>query len=212
MWEHELDEYRKQLAARGLARDTVRHRGNKVRQMLVFFEAAGVSEITEISRERVDAYLSYLVDEYRTAKGTPITVGHLRAHHLCVKDFFAWLEREGRILRSPYGLRELPYRVMPARLPAVLTSEEAVRVLEAVSPRTSQGLRDRAMLELLYSTGMRKGELVALNVADFSFERQEMVIVKSKSRKGRVVPVGEYARHFTEAYLKAVRPWLAQER
>ena len=68
------------------------------------------------------------------------------------------------------------------------------------------------MLELLYSTGMRKGELVALNVADFSFERQELVIVKSKSRKGRVVPVGEYARHFTEAYLKAVRPWLAQER
>jgi integrase/recombinase XerD len=210
MWEHELDEYRKQLAARGLARDTARHRGNKVKQMLVFFEAAGVSEITEITRERVDAYLSFLVDEYRTAKGTLITVGHLRAHHLCVKDFFAWLEREGRILRSPYGTRELPHRALPARLPVVLTSEEAVRVLESMSPKTSQGLRDRAILELLYSTGMRKGELVALNVADFSFERQELVIVTSKSGKGRVVPVGEYARHFTEAYLKAVRPWLTK--
>lgn len=73
-------------------------------------------------------------------------------------------------------------------------------MLESVSPKTSQGLRDRAILKLLYSTGMRKGELVGLNVADFSFERQELVIVKSKSRKGRVVPVGEYARHFTEAY------------
>jgi len=76
---------------------------------------------------------------------------------------------EGRILRSPYGTRELPRRVLPARLPAVLTSEEAARVLESVSPASSQGLRDRAMLEILYSTGMRKGELVALNVADFSF-------------------------------------------
>ncbi len=57
---------------------------------------------------------------------------------------------------------------------------------------------------------MRKGELVVLNVADFSFERQEMVIVTSKSKKGRVVPVGEYARHFTEAYLRAVRPWLVR--
>ena len=66
------------------------------------------------------------------------------------------------------------------------------------------------MLEILYSTGMRKGELVALNVADFSFERQEIVIVTSKSRKGRMVPVGEYARRFTEAYLRAVRPWLAR--
>ena len=51
---------------------------------------------------------------------------------------------------------------------------------------------------------------MALNVADFSFERQEMVIVTGKSRKGKVVPVGEYARHFTEAYLRAVRPGLAR--
>jgi len=169
-----------------------------------------MSELSEITRERVGVYLSYLVDEYRTAKGTPISVSHLRAHHLCMKDFFPWLEREGRILRSPYGLREMPDWRLLARLPVVLSSEEAVRVLEAMSPSTSQGLRDRAMLEMLYSTGMCKGELVALNVADFSFERQELVIVKSKSRKGRVVPVGEYARHFTEAYLKAVRPWLAK--
>jgi len=138
------------------------------------------------------------------------TGSHLRAHHLCVKDFFAWLEREGRILRSPYGSRELPGRVLPARLPVVLTAQEAVRVLESVNPRTAGGLRDRAMLEILYSTGMRKGELVAPNVGEFAFEQQELVIVKSKSRKGRVVPVGEYARHFTEAYLKAVRPWLAR--
>jgi len=210
MWEHELDEYCKQLAARGLARDTVRHRGNMVRHALGFFAAAGVSELTEITRDRIDAYLAYLVNEYKTAKGTPITVGHLRAHHLCARDFFTWLERVEKILRSPYGVRELPHRVLPARLPAVLTAEEALRVLESVSPVSSQGLRDRAMLEILYSTGMRKGELVALNVADFSFERQELVIVTSKSRKGRVVPVGEYARHFTEAYLRAVRSWLAR--
>ena len=162
-----------------------------VRHALGFFAAAGVSELTEITRDRIDTYLAYLVTEYRTAKGTPITVGHLRAHHLCVKDFFSWLERQGRILRSPYGVREVPHRVLPARLPTVLTSEEAVRVLESLSPSSSQGLRDRAMLEILCSTGMRKGELVALNAADFSFERQELVIVKSKSGKGRVVPVGE---------------------
>ena len=140
MWEHELEAYRKQLAARGLARDTVRHRGNMVGHALGFFAAAGMSELSEITRERVDAYLSYLVDEYRTAKGTPISVGHLRAHHLCVKDFFAWLEREGRILRSPYGLREMPNWRLLARLPAVLTSEEAVRVLESVNTSSSRGL------------------------------------------------------------------------
>jgi integrase/recombinase XerD len=66
-------------------------------------------------------------------------------------------------------------------------------------------------LELLYSTGMRKGELVALDLADFSFEKQEVTILKSKSRKGRMVPVGEYARHFTEAYIRTVRSLLVKD-
>jgi integrase/recombinase XerD len=209
MWEHELGEYLDHLTARGLPQDTVRHRRNKVRQMILFLGAAGVGELQEVTREHVDRYLAYLGGEYRTAKGAPISVSHLREHHLCVRDFFAWLEREGRILQSPYGLREMPRRVQ-GRLPEVLTPEEAVRVLESLNPGTSLGLRDRAMLEILYSTGMRKGELVSLNVDDFSFERKEIVIVKSKSKRGRVVPVGEYARHFTEAYLRTVRPWLVR--
>jgi len=208
MWEHELGEYLDHLAARGLPKDTVRHRRNKVRQMISFLAAAGVGELKEVTRQHVDSYLAYLGGEYRTAKGAPISVSHLREHHLCVKSFFAQLERNGRILRSPYGVHELPRRVLPARLPAVLTPEEAVRVLESVNPQTGLGLRDRAMLEILYSTGMRKGELVNLNVADFSFEKHEIAIVKSKTKRGRVVPVGEYARHFTEAYLRTVRPWL----
>jgi integrase/recombinase XerD len=209
MWEPELGQYLGHLAARGLPKDTVRHRRNKVRQMLSFLEASGIAALQEVSREHIDRYLAYLGGEYRTEKGAPISVSHLREHHLCVKDFFSWMERQGRILQSPYGRREMPRRVQ-GRLPEVLSPQEAVRVLESVDPRTGLGLRDRAMLEILYSTGMRKGELVGLNVADFSFERQEIAIVKSKSRKGRVVPVGEYARHFTECYLRTVRPWLVR--
>ncbi len=211
MWEPELSRYREQMTARGFALDTVRHRGNKVAQMLRFLAAAGLVDLKDVTRDHVSAYLGYLAGDYRTAKSTRITTEHLRAHHLCVKDFFAWLEREGGILRSPYGLRELPPRVLPGRLPEVLTPEEAVRILESADPRTLQGLRDRSMLELLYSTGMRKGELVALNLADFSFESQEVAILKSKSKKGRVVPVGEYARHFTEAYIRTVRPLLVKD-
>jgi site-specific recombinase XerD len=66
-------------------------------------------------------------------------------------------------------------------------------------------------LSVLYSTEMRKGELVALNVGDFYFARHELAIIKSTSRRGRVVPVGEYARQFTEAYLRVVRPWIVAD-
>lgn len=208
MWEPELSSYSESLVARSISPNTVRQRRNKVRQMMRYLEGLGVAELSEVSRKHVDTWLSYIGGEYRTARGTPITVSHLIAHHLCAKDFFAWMEREGRIISSPYGVREMPKRPLLARLPAVLTPEEAVKVLEAISPRTARGLRDRAMLELLYSTGMRKGELVALNVDDFSFARHELAILKSKSKRGRVVPVGEYARQFTEAYLRAARPWI----
>ncbi len=210
MWEHELSRYREQMTARGLARQTVRHRGNLAAQMFSYFAAAGLTDLKDVTRDHVDAYLGYLAGDYRTAKGRPISTNHLRSHYLCVKDFFAWLVREGRILRSPYGMRQSP-NGPPARLPAVLTPEEAVRVLESADPRTLLGLRDRSMLELLYSTGMRKGELVALNLGDFSFEKREVVILKSKSRKGRVVPVGEYARHFTEAYIRTVRSLMVKD-
>ncbi len=211
MWEPELSSYCESLVARSLSAQTVRHRRNKVRQMMRYLEGLGVAELSEVLRLHVDSWLSYIGGEYRTTRGTPITVSHLLDHHLCTKDFFAWMEREARILSSPYGIRERPERPLPARLPAVLSPEEAVKVLEAVSPRTARGLRDRAILELLYSTGMRKGELVALNVADFSFARHELAILKSKSKRGRVVPVGEYARQFTEAYLKAARPWIVAD-
>jgi len=212
MWERELGEYRSHLESRGLARETVRHRGNKAKQMLAFFEASGVKALQEVRRDHVDAWLAYLGADYRTAKGKPITVTHLLQHHICTKDFFAWLERDGGILTSPYGVREQPERPEgPTRPPEIFTPEEAVKVLEAADPRTSLGLRDRAVLELLYSTGMRKGELVALDVADFSFKRHELEIRTSKNKRGRVVPVGEFARHFTEAYIKIVRPWIASE-
>ena len=94
--------------------------------------------------------------------------------------------------------------------PVVLTPEETVRVLECFPPRMAVGLRNRAILELLYSTGIRRSEVVNLDVGDFSFEDTELVVSDGKAKRDRVVPVGEYAGHFTEAYLRLVRPWMVK--
>lgn len=82
-----------------------------------------------------------------------------------------------------------------------------IKVLESCPLNTTVGFRDRSIMELLYSTGIRKAELVRLNVGDFSFENRELAIVNGKGKKGRVVPVWEYACHFTEVYRKLIRPW-----
>lgn len=207
-----LSAYLSSLQARGLSEGTIRRRKGTLARFLRHLAEKGISEPSAVTREHVDTYLLFLTQEYRTAQGTPISVHHLRSYHESLKGFFGWLEKKGTILQSPYGLRTLPPLPWPPPLPEVLTPEETFQVLEAVKPNTAMGLRDRSILELLYSTGMRRRELVKLNSCDFSFERAELLIVNPKGKRDRLVPVGEAARQFTEAYRRLVRPWMVCSR
>ncbi len=208
MIDAELSDYLASLRARGLSEDTIRRRKGTLTRFLRHLGEKGISEPSAVTQEHIDTYLLFLTQEYRTAKGTPISVHHLRSYHESLKGFFGRLEKRGTILHSPYGLKNLPSRPWPPSLPEVLTAEETLQVLEAVKPNTAMGLRDRSMLELLYSTGIRRRELANLNLSDFSFERGELLIVNPKGKRDRLVPVGEMARQFTEAYRRLVRPWM----
>jgi integrase/recombinase XerD len=206
-FEREADEYLKDLASRGLAAETVRWRRSPLRIFFAYLEAKNIQSLQEIHRGLVEEYLHYLKTEHRTRQGRPIAEGTYQDHFITLKDFFLWLEKMGKILRSPMVERPAERNRKHRRLPQVLTPQEAVRVLESVPPTTALELRNRAILELLYSTGIRKRELARLNVADFSFENRELLIVDGKREKDRFVPVGEYACRFTEAYIRLVRPW-----
>jgi integrase/recombinase XerD len=81
------------------------------------------------------------------------------------------------------------------------------KIIQSSIPTTALGLRDRAILELLYSTGIRRQELVNLSIGDFRVESHELLVVNGKGGKDRVVPVGQWACYFAETYMKNVRPW-----
>jgi integrase/recombinase XerD len=98
-----------------------------------------------------------------------------------------------------------------SRVPQVMTEEEILRILAIPDLKTMVGLRDRAILELLYSTGIRRRELSNLNVSDIDFENGYLRINCGKYYKDRVVPVGEVACKFIEAYLKTVRWWFLRD-
>ncbi len=116
----------------------------------------------------------------------------------------AILEEEAREW-LPAG--DLPYPRQPKKLPKVLTQEEVARLLDQQMAGDARGLRDRAMLETLYGTGMRISELVTLNVEDLDLEERE-VRVMGKGRRERVVPLGSAAARAMEAYLARGRPRL----
>ncbi len=116
-----------------------------------------------------------------------------------LRTFFQFLVREGLLEGNPAKLVATPRQ--EKKLPKHLTVEEAIRFIETPDPETELGRRDRAMLELMYATGIRVAELTTLNLGDIDF-RNQLVRVTGKRRKQRIVPFGEPARDATRSYLE----------
>lgn len=131
------------------------------------------------------------------------------ARHLsAVRAFFRFLYREGKVSRNPLASVTTPRR--QRRLPKVLTPDEVQAVLRAPDVTTPLGLRDRAVLEVLYATGMRVGELVALQLADVQGAGE--VRVTGKGRKERIVLIADAAQAALRRYLQESRPSLVRHR
>lgn len=117
-----------------------------------------------------------------------------------IRSFFRFLHREGLIAQNPARLVRTPKQAH--RNPTVLSESEVETILSLPDPSTDLGVRDRAILELLYAAGLRVGELVGIDLGDCSL-RERMLRVRGKGRKERVVPFGQQAQQAIEAYLAA---------
>ena len=115
-----------------------------------------------------------------------------------LRTFFQFLVREGVLELNPAKLVATPK--LEKKLPVHLSIEEAVRFIESPDPETDLGKRDRAMLELMYATGVRVAELTTLNLPDVDF-RNQLVRVTGKRRKQRIVPFGDPAGAAVRSYL-----------
>jgi len=203
-----LTGYLNSLAVKNYAQGTLNWRRSYLKQLFSYLNRQGTTDPKEVTRELIDRYFLYLKEEYRTSKGRLLAESSYQSHLQVITDFFRWLEETRRIFLSPVIRPSWPKKKKTIKLPPVLTEEEAARILESCSTNTPVGLRDRSILEMLYSTGIRRSELINLDREDYFVERQELLIRQGKGKKDRLVPVGDYAAVFTKAYLKLVRPWL----
>ena len=120
-----------------------------------------------------------------------------------LRTFFQFLIREGVVESNPAKMVATPK--IERKIPNHLSMEEAVRFVESPDPNTDLGRRDRAILEFLYATGIRVGELVSLNLREIDF-RERLVRVTGKRKKQRIVPFGEPALQALMHYLEESRP------
>jgi integrase/recombinase XerD len=161
----------------------------------------------QVTRSVLERYRKWL-SLYRQPKdGRPLALSSQRDRMCFVLLFFRWLAKQNRILINPGSEVELP--LADKRLPEVLTVAEVERVINQPDVTMALGVRDRAALETLYSTGMRRMELCGLDVRDVDLEQGLVRIRRGKGRKDRVIPIGARAVMWIRKYLDDVRPALA---
>jgi integrase/recombinase XerD len=202
-----MDEHFEWMLMTGYTADTVRGRRIAIRRFIAWVADRGLSDPKEITKPILERYQRHLF-YYRKTDGAPLSLGSQHACLTPLKTFFKWLAKANHILSNPASELELPRQ--PKHLPrALLGVEDIEAILRAADPSTTPGLRDRAMLEVLYSTGLRRTELVNLKRYDADLNRLIVFVREGKGQRDRVVPLGERAALWLDKYLIESRPQLA---
>jgi integrase/recombinase XerD len=202
-----VEEFCEDMAARGYSPRTI---GNR-RAMLAFLAAwlaeRGITRPAEVTRPVLESYQRHLF-HYRKKDGDPLSFRSQSQRLLAVRAFYKWAARQRHVLHNPASEIELPRAERRLPRPA-LTAAEAELVLAQPDISDPLGVRDRAILEVFYSTGIRRSELAGLAVTDIDRERQTLLVRQGKGKKDRMIPIGGRALAWTGRYLAEVRPRLA---
>lgn len=185
-------------AEHGLARQTLASYRRDLEGLARWLDGAG-GGLAGLDRARLSGYLAERAGQGYSARSNARLLTALRA-------FYGQLLRGGRIATDPTVLIDPPKLSRP--VPKALSESQVEALLQAPDIATPLGLRDRAMLELMYATGLRVSELVGLSAVAVNL-RQGVLRVTGKGGKERLVPLGEEAQHWLERYLAEARPALA---
>ncbi len=178
----------------GASSETMRNYASDLRQLGGFLLSSRLAERpvdpAALSSDSVRAYLQWLdrKGEKRTSLARKLA---------SIRSFYRYLTRQGLVHRNP--VEDLRTPKQPKHLPRVLTKDDADALMTFPNGRTTGSLRDRALLETLYSTGARVSELVAINVDDVR-QSEGLVRLQGKGRKERIVPIGDLALDAIRSY------------
>ncbi|MBR0534457.1 MAG: site-specific tyrosine recombinase XerD [Bacteroidales bacterium] len=180
---------------RSMSANTVAAYGRDAEFLFDYLRNEGVSNLEDITGGHLTSYIESLSEAGITKRSQARVISSL-------KSLFRYLEDEGLVKDNPCDMLDPPK--MQKHLPSVLSVEEVLAILDSVDLSRPQGHRNRAMLEMLYSCGLRVSELVNLRISDLFFD-EGFIRVIGKGDKQRLIPVGEPA-------VKAVGFWMDQRR
>lgn len=180
--------------------NTVESYKRDVTQYISYLDGTGVTDISSTTKTTVLSYLLYLQKEGRASSTVSRTLASLRSYYL-------FMMQNGVVKSNPTSNLEAPH--VEKKIPKILSGEEVEFLLEQPKNCDNKGIRDKAMLELLYATGIRVSELINLDVSDVNVP---MSFVRCKGgKKERIIPMGHQAKDALENYINNVRKYMVKD-
>ena len=180
--------------------NTVESYKRDVTQYISYLDGTGVTDISSTTKTTVLSYLLYLQKEGRASSTVSRTLASLRSYYL-------FMMQNGVVKSNPTSNLEAPH--VQKKIPKILSGEEVELLLEQPKNCDNKGIRDKAMLELLYATGIRVSELINLDVSDVNVP---MSFVRCKGgKKERIIPMGHQAKDALENYINNVRKYMVKD-
>lgn len=180
--------------------NTVESYKRDVTQYISYLDGTGVTDISSTTKTTVLSYLLYLQKKGRASSTVSRTLASLRSYYL-------FMMQNGVVKSNPTSNLEAPH--VEKKIPKILSGEEVELLLEQPKNCDNKGIRDKAMLELLYATGIRVSELINLDVSDVNVP---MSFVRCKGgKKERIIPMGHQAKDALENYINNVRKYMVKD-
>ncbi|MAD52363.1 MAG: site-specific tyrosine recombinase XerD [Candidatus Marinimicrobia bacterium] len=187
---------------RNLALNTIDAYRRDLKNYVSYLETKGLNSVKGIKQKHIRGFIRALADIHLSASSINRALSSIRSYHTYLNDEH-WVEN------NPSQLMEAPK--LPRKLPDVLTVQEVDDILDAVDESAALALRDLALLEILYSAGLRVSEACNLNLTGMLLDN-EMIRVSGKGNKERLVPMGSRALDRLNDYIKFERPALSRKR
>jgi integrase/recombinase XerD len=198
-----VNDYLESLRVRHYSPDTIYYREGELRRFWTYLQSIGVGEFREVTR--------LMLEKYHRQAWRGLAIGTVRLNLDTLRFFFDYLESLNLILLNP--CLWLPKPRKENRLPRYVLKPSEVRALLNAPNRRPRGLRDKAIMELFYSSGIRRAEMARLTLQDVDIKNGVIHVIRGKGGKDRVVPIGQSACAALTRYLKDARSvWLADPR
>jgi integrase/recombinase XerD len=186
---------------KNLSENTVSSYSSDIASLIKFLEPYGISDPSQISYNQIASF-------FRSLKNLGLSSSSSSRYYSSIKGFFKYLSANNYIKENP--VEKLAAPKLSKRLPEVLSIPEVDKILSKPDTGDKLGLRDKALLELLYACGTRVSEMINLQLSDLFFQ-EEIIRVFGKGSKERLVPVGSSAIRWVNTYLKSSRPILEKK-